>query len=115
MALKSRDFFILASSIALVSAAALPVTAAEPSARPPLMFLEYGKGPNRLLEIDSAGKLVGEHKPPSIAVIFQVLANGNVVYAYGGHPTGVPRNHEERYGSLELCEQVSPSSRLRAS
>jgi outer membrane protein assembly factor BamB len=54
-----------------------------------LLFFEYGKGPNRLLELDADGKIVWEHKPPSIAVIFQVLPNGNVLYAYGGKPTGV--------------------------
>src|SRR5881392_1874755 len=54
-----------------------------------LMFFEYGKGPNRLLELDANGKVVWEHKPPSIAVIFEVLPNGHVLYAYGGKPTGV--------------------------
>src|SRR5262249_21349068 len=35
------------------------------------------------------GQLVWEYKLPSIAVIFQVLPNGNIVYGYGGKPTGV--------------------------
>jgi hypothetical protein len=46
-----------------------------------IMFAEYGKGPNRLVELDSRGKVTFEHKFPSIAVIFQVLPNGHVVYA----------------------------------
>ncbi len=54
-----------------------------------ILFFEYGKGPNRLLELDADGKVVWEHKPPSITVIFQVLPNGNLLYAYGGKPTGV--------------------------
>src|SRR6266849_1952447 len=41
------------------------------------MFFEYGKRPNRLIELDENGKVVCEHKPPSIAVIFEVLPNGN--------------------------------------
>lgn len=53
------------------------------------MFLEYGKGSNRLVELDADSHVVWEHKPPSLAVIFQVLSNGNVLYAFGGNPTGV--------------------------
>ena len=54
-----------------------------------LMFTEYGKGPNRLLEVDETGKVVREQRFPSISVIFQVLPDGHVLYAYGGKPTGV--------------------------
>jgi Domain of Unknown Function (DUF1080) len=54
-----------------------------------LLFTEYGKGPNRFVELDANGKLVWELAPPSITVIFQVLPNGNIVYGYGGKPTGV--------------------------
>ncbi len=49
-----------------------------------IMFAEYGKGPNRLVEIDNRGKVTWEHKFPSIAVIFEVLPDGHMVYAYGG-------------------------------
>ena len=35
-----------------------------------LMFFEYGNGPNRLFELDASGKVVWEHQPPSISVIF---------------------------------------------
>ena len=41
------------------------------------------------VELDADGKLVWEFKPPSTTVIFQVLANGNIVFGYGGQPTGV--------------------------
>ncbi|MCY2964533.1 MAG: hypothetical protein NT069_13015, partial [Planctomycetota bacterium] len=80
-----------------------------------LMFFEYGKGPNRLLELDAAGKIVWEHKPPSIAVIFQVLPNGNVLYAYGGKPTGVcevTREGEEVWNYVSKCPQVLGCERL---
>ena len=71
------------------------------------MLFEYGSGGNRLLELDADGKVVWEHKPPSIAVIFQVLPNGNVLYAYGGKPTGV-REVNRQGQDLEVREQVRP-------
>ena len=79
------------------------------------MFFEYGKGPNRLLELDAAGKVVWEHKPPSLAVIFEVLPNGNVLYAYGGKPTGVrevTRAGVEVWNYVSSCPQVLGCSRL---
>ena len=80
-----------------------------------LMFFEYGKGPNRLLELDGEGKVVWEHVPPSIAVIFQILANGNVLYAYGGKPTGVrevTRQGREVWNYVSECPQVLGCERL---
>ena len=80
-----------------------------------LMFFEYGKGPNRLVELDADGKVAWEHVPPSIAVIFEVLPNGNVLYAYGGKPTGareVTRKGGEVWNYVSQCEQVLGCSRL---
>jgi hypothetical protein len=80
-----------------------------------LMFFEYGKGPNRLLELDATGKVIWEHKPPSIAVIFEVLPNGHVLYAYGGKPTGVrevTRQGEEVWNYVSSCSQVLGCRRL---
>ena len=80
-----------------------------------LLLAEYGSGPNRLLEIDAAGKVVWEHKPPSIAVIFEVLPNGNVLYAYGGQPTGVrevTRKGEEVWNYVSKSPQVLGARRL---
>ena len=80
-----------------------------------ILFAEYGKGPNRFVELDQAGKVVWEHKPPSISVIFQVLPNGNVVYAYGGKPTGVQevdRNHKIVWNHTSECPQVLGFERL---
>jgi len=54
-----------------------------------LLFTEYGKGPNRFVELDTDGKMVWEFKPPSTTVIFQTLPNGNILFGYGGQPTGV--------------------------
>ena len=89
--------------------------AADPVASHRLMFFEYGKGPNRLLELDGNGKVVWEHQPPSIAVLFQVLPNGNVLYAYGGKPTGVRevnRRGEEVWNYVSKCPQVLGCERL---
>ncbi|MFO0976371.1 MAG: hypothetical protein U0996_08225 [Planctomycetaceae bacterium] len=66
---------------------ASPAVAQEGARR--LLFTEYGQGPNRFVELDAAGKMVWEFKPPSITVIFQVLQNGNILFGYGGQPTGV--------------------------
>ena len=80
-----------------------------------IMFAEYGNGPNRLVEVSADGKLVWEHKFPSIAVIFTVLPNGNILYAYGGKPTGVQeinRNHEVVWNYESKCPQILGSSRL---
>jgi Domain of Unknown Function (DUF1080) len=54
-----------------------------------LLFTEYGKGPNRFVELDELGKLVWEFQPPSTTVIFEVQPNGNILFGYGGNPTGV--------------------------
>ncbi len=80
-----------------------------------IMFAEYGKGPNRLVELDTAGKVTWEHKFPSIAVIFQVLPNRHVVYAYGGKPTGVreiDRDQKVVWDYESKCPQVLGCSRL---
>jgi hypothetical protein len=80
-----------------------------------IMFAEYGKGLNRLVELDGDGKIVWEHRPPSIAVIFQVLPGGHVLYAYGGKPTGVQevdRDHKVVWDYQSRCPQVLGCERL---
>ena len=80
-----------------------------------IMFFEYGSGGNRLVELDADGKLTWEHKPLSIAVIFQPLENGNVVYAYGGSPTGVVeinRDQKQVWNYVSKCPQVLGLHRL---
>lgn len=100
---------------ALLGAATFAV-ATEPTRPHRLMFFEYGKGPNRLLELNAEGKIVWEHRPPSIAVIFQVLPDGNVLYAYGGKPTGVRevnRQGEEVWNYVSKSPQVLGCERLQ--
>jgi outer membrane protein assembly factor BamB len=80
-----------------------------------LMFFEYGNCPNRFVELDEDGQIVREFKPLSIAVIFQRLPNGNVVYGYGGKPTGVvevdPQN-KTVWNYVSHCPQVLGCERL---
>ena len=101
--------------LALLALAAWCASAAEPAIKHRLLFFEYGQGPNRMLELDADGKVVWEHKPPSIAVIFEVLPNGNVLYAYGGNPTGVrevTRKGEEVWNYVSKSPQVLGCRRL---
>jgi hypothetical protein len=104
--------FVLAASAVFAWSAAAP--AAEP-VKHRIMLAEYGKGPNRLVELDAGGKVVWEHKFPSIAVIFQVLPDGHVLYAYGGKPTGVQevdRDHKVVWDYQSRCPQVLGCERL---
>jgi hypothetical protein len=58
-----------------------------------LMVLEY---PGRIIEISPEGNVVWEHKTPTLAVMFNVLPNGNVFYPHGAPSPGaeeVDRNH----------------------
>jgi hypothetical protein len=86
---------------------------AESTVKHRLMFVEYGN--NRIVELDPDGKIVWEHKPPSVTVIFQPLANGHVVYAYGGSPTGVvevDRDQKQVWNFVSKCQQVMSCERL---
>lgn len=75
--------------LSLTSGLTTQIFAADAPVKRRLLFTEYGKGPNRFVELDGDGKLVWELKPPSTAVIFQALPNGNILFGYGGQPTGV--------------------------
>jgi len=78
------------------------------------MFMQYAPG-NRIVELSEDGKILWEHPLPSLAVMFEVLKNGNVVYAYGGAPTGVQevdRQHKVVWNYVAKCEQVLGFSRL---
>lgn len=93
---------------------ALPVSAADPI-KHRIMFAEYGKGPNRLVELDDSGKLVWEYQFPGISVIYQVLPDGHVLYAHGGTPTGVTeidRDKKVVWSYVSKCPQVLGCERL---
>lgn len=108
MTCQARTAFLLSLLLPLLAAA-------EPAVKHRVMFAEYGAGPNRLLEVDGDGKVTWEHRPPGITVIFDRLANGNVVYAYGGKPTGVQevtRDHKVVWNWVSQCPQVLGCERL---
>jgi hypothetical protein len=78
------------------------------------MFMQYSPG-NRIVDLSAEGKILWEHPMPGLAVMFQELKNGNVVYAYGGVPTGVQevnRQHNIVWMYNAKCEQVLGFSRL---
>ena len=107
-----RTIGLLAVGFTLALVARTP---AEEPVKHAIMFAEYGKGPNRLVELDADGKLVWEHKFPSIAVIFQVLPKGRVLYGYGGKPTGVQEidhDHKVVWNYESKCPQVLGCERL---
>jgi hypothetical protein len=104
--------------VSLVVASAVgsltPVSAADP-VKHRIMFAEYGNGPNRLVEVDADGKLTWEYKFPGIAVIFQPLADGHVLFAHGGTPTGVAeidRDKKVVWNYECKCPQVLGCERL---
>jgi hypothetical protein len=108
-------FKLIISMAVLGKVACSEGSAAEPEIHHRLMLFEYGKGPNRLVELDEHGKIIWEHQPPSIAVIFEVLRNGNILYAYGGNPTGVreiTREGKEVWNYVSKCPQVLGCCRL---
>jgi hypothetical protein len=91
-----------------VSAAADPV-------KHRILFAEYGGAPNRLVEVDEAGKLAWEYKFPGISVIFQVLPDGHILYAHGGTPTGVAEINADRkivWSYTSTCPQVLGCERM---
>jgi len=80
-----------------------------------IMFAEYGKGPNRLVELDADGKVAWEYAFPGIAVIFQPLPDGHVLFAHGGTPTGVTeidRDKKVVWKFVSQCPQVLGCERL---
>ena len=107
-----QTMFLAAACFLLGLASTAP---AEDAVKHRILFAEYGKGPNRLVELDADGKLVWEYKFPSIAVIFQPLPDGHVLFAYGGNPTGVDEINRDKktvWNYVSKCPQVLGCQRL---
>src|ERR1043165_396578 len=81
-----------------------------------IMVAQYqGPGGSRIIELSAEGKVVWEHKVPSLCVIFQPLPGGHVLYAYGGNPTGVrevDRDQKVVWDQVRACPQVLSCERL---
>jgi hypothetical protein len=87
-----------------------------------IMLAQYsGPGGNRIIEVSATGKITWEHKVPSACVMFQALPTGNVVYAFGGTPTGVEEvdrqervvwRHVSRSSQVLSCERLPNGNTL---
>jgi Mal s 1 allergenic protein-like len=87
-----------------------PIDAGPPRHR--LMVSEY---PGRIMEISAEGKVVWEHTTPTLSVMFDVLANGNVFYPHGGPSTGaeeVDRNHAVVWSYKSAAQELLGGARL---
>ena len=114
--MRARSCVLMFLALVLGQVSLAPLIAADGPVKHRLMFFEYGSAPNRFVELDADGKLTREFKPLSIAVIFQVLPNGNVLYAYGGKPTGVVEVNPEGetvWNYVSQCPQVLGCERLK--
>jgi hypothetical protein len=102
-------------ALAIAIAFSSSLAAADKPVRHRILLAEYGKGPNRLIEVSADCRLVWEHRFPSTAVIFQVLKDGHVLYGYGGKPTGVQeitRDHRVVWDYVSKSQQVFGCERL---
>ena len=79
--LNTCSSFILAAALAVL--AAVNAAAAESRVQHRLLFFEYGKGPNRMLELDASGKVVWEYTGVENAGDAQRLPNGNTLISCG--------------------------------
>jgi outer membrane protein assembly factor BamB len=111
----NRFASVVLAIFGLACSFAPPCPAADAPAKRRLLFTEYGKGPNRFVELDGEGRLVWEFRPPSTTVIFQVLPSGNILFGYGGQPTGVREitsRGETVFDYVSRCHQVFGCERL---
>ncbi len=110
--------------VTLIAICSRPICAAPPpgnSSSPVkhrIMICEYSDKAHRLVQIGPEGEIEWEHPFPSIAVCFRLPkggADGPVLFADGGHPTGVvevDRNHQVTFEYRAACEQVLACDRL---
>src|SRR5579872_5910507 len=79
---------LLMASPAFLQAQKVPRSSQPGAKAHHLMYMQYSPG-NKLIELGPDGRVVWQHPIPSLAVMFKLLKNGHVMYAYGGNPTGV--------------------------
>ena len=89
---------LILAALALTAARALSAQAADDAkpVRHRVLLVAYEHGNSRLMQVSEDGKLEWEHKLPGLTVMFQPLANGNIVYAHGGTPTGATELDRDR-------------------
>jgi len=99
---------LLMASPAFLQAQKVPRSSQPGAKAHHLMYMQYSPG-NKLIELGPDGQVVWQHPIPSLAVMFKLLKNGHVMYAYGGNPTGVQevdRDHHVVWNYQAKCEQV---------
>ncbi len=84
-------------------------------AGPPRHRLMVSEYPGRIMEVSAEGKLVWEHKTPTLSVMFTVLPNGNVFYPHGAPTPGaeeVDRNHTVVWSYASTAGELLGGERL---
>jgi hypothetical protein len=110
----SRSLSLALALFSVCSGVFAQTPGAPPLKQHHFMFMQYSPG-NRIIELSAEGKILWDHPVPGLAVMFQELKNGHVIYAYGGSPTGVQevdREHKIVWNYNAKCEQVLGFSRL---
>lgn len=105
--------YVFQTTLALLGLSVLASAQTAPK-RHHFLLMQYSPG-NRIVELSADGQILWEHPLPSLGVMFERLNNGNIIYAYGGVPTGVQevdRNHKIVWNYTAKCEQVLGFSRL---
>jgi len=77
-----------------------------------VMAIEY---PGRIVEISDTGQKLWEHQTPSLTVMFNVLANGNIFYPHGGDKRGaqeVDKQHQVVWSYTSPAAELLGGERL---
>src|SRR5258706_2140002 len=77
-----------------------------------LMVVEY---PGRIMEISTDGKLLWEHMPPSLTVMFNVLPSGNLFFPHGAPSPGaqeIDKNHTVVWSYTGTTSELLGGERL---
>lgn len=85
------------------------VSADQSAVKHRVMICEYGSAARRLIEIAPDGSVTWEHKFPSLAVVFRMLGEDQLVFADGGVPTGIQvidKDHKVVFDYRSKCEQI---------
>ncbi len=105
-------------AVGLLAGAAAAVAGGKALALPETkrrMMMSVYSPANKLFELSAEGAIVWEHTYPSLVVMFEPLANGNVMYAYAGKPTGVQEVNRENkvvWDYVSTCEEILGFTRL---
>jgi hypothetical protein len=77
-----------------------------------VMAIEY---PGRIVEISAEGKVLWEHTTPSLAVMFNLLPNGNIFFPHGAPSPGaqeIDKNHTVVWNYTSTAGELLGGERL---